>query len=117
MSLYPSIPYGAGLKALREVLEKREKHTIPTSELIKLQILFRRITTSSLTDKSSNKFLVPLLVPSLPPPYVCLLWIKLKLCFLKPKRYSLWCGLDILTIFFYLDTWCARTSITSIFLA
>ena len=34
--MYPSIPYDAGLKALREVLEKREKHTIPTSELIKI---------------------------------------------------------------------------------
>ena len=36
------------------------------------------------------------------PPYLCL-WIKLKLPFLKPKSCSLRCGLDILTIFFYLD--------------
>ena len=36
VGLYPSIPYEAGLKALREVLYKREQHTIPTSELIRM---------------------------------------------------------------------------------
>ena len=40
------------------------------------------------------------LVPSLPHPIFVCLWIKLKLLFLKPNSYSLWCGLDILTIFF-----------------
>ena len=35
VGLYPSIPHEAGLKALREVLEKREQHTIPTSKLIR----------------------------------------------------------------------------------
>ena len=36
VGLHPSIPYEAGLKAFREVLAKREKHTIPTSELISM---------------------------------------------------------------------------------
>ena len=35
VGLYPSIPHEAGLKALREILDKREQHTIPTSELIR----------------------------------------------------------------------------------
>ena len=35
VGLYPSIPHEAGLKALRETLDKREQHTIPTSELIR----------------------------------------------------------------------------------
>ena len=34
VGLYPSIPHEAGLKALREVLDNREQHTIPTSELL-----------------------------------------------------------------------------------
>ena len=34
MGFYPSIPHEAGLKALREVLDKRQQHTIPNSELI-----------------------------------------------------------------------------------
>ena len=36
VGLYPRIPHEAGLKALREVLDKREQHTIPTSELIRV---------------------------------------------------------------------------------
>ena len=102
VGLYPSIPHEAGLKALRKVLVKREKHTLPSSELI-------RMTDFVLTDKLSNKFLVPLLVPCLPYLTCVYLWIKLKLLFLKPKNYSLWCSLDILTTFFYLETWGART--------
>ena len=53
-------------------------------------------------EKISNKFLVPLLVPNFPHSARVCLWIKLKLLFLKPQHYSLWCGLDTLTIFFYL---------------
>ena len=40
VGLYPSIPRAAELKALREVLNKREKHTISTRELMRWQILF-----------------------------------------------------------------------------
>ena len=34
VGLYPSIPHEAGLKALREVLDKREQHTIPTRQIL-----------------------------------------------------------------------------------
>ena len=40
------------------------------------------------------------MLASLPHPTRVCLWIKLKLLFLKAKNYSLWRGLDILTIFF-----------------
>ena len=36
VSLYPTMLHGAELKALREVLDKREQYTIPTSELIRI---------------------------------------------------------------------------------
>ena len=100
MGLYPSISYEAGLKALREVLDKREQHALPTSELIRIADFVLKINY-----KLSKKFLVQLLVPSLPHLTRICLWIKLKLLFLKPKNYSLWRSLDMLTIFFYLDTW------------
>ena len=38
-----------------------------------------------------------------PPTTVCF-WINLKLLFLKPKNYSLWYGLDTLTINFFVWT-------------
>ena len=34
--LYPSIPHNVGLKALREVLDKREQKKIPTAELVQM---------------------------------------------------------------------------------
>ena len=36
VSLYPSIPHEVGLKTLKEVLDKREQHTIPESELLRI---------------------------------------------------------------------------------
>ena len=36
VGLYPSISHELGLKALREVLDKREQHTIPISELMRM---------------------------------------------------------------------------------
>ena len=68
MGLYPSVPHEAGLRALREVFDKREQHTIPTSELIRMADFVLSNNYFELTDKLSNKFLVPLLVPSLPHP-------------------------------------------------
>ena len=35
-ALYPSIPHDVGLKALREVLDKREQKKIPTEELVQM---------------------------------------------------------------------------------
>ena len=36
VGMYPSIPHEAGLKAFRGLLDKRELHTIPSTELIRM---------------------------------------------------------------------------------
>ena len=36
MGLYPNIPHQAGLKALKEALEKRDIKKIPTEDLVKM---------------------------------------------------------------------------------
>ena len=36
VGLYPSIPHEVGLRALREVLDKKDDETIPTEELLKM---------------------------------------------------------------------------------
>ena len=43
MGLYPSIPHEAGFKSLRKVLDKSEKHTAPTSELLRMADFVRKI--------------------------------------------------------------------------
>ena len=35
-ALYPSIPYDVGLKALREVLDKREQKKISTEDIVQM---------------------------------------------------------------------------------
>ena len=61
MGLHPSIPHEAGSRALREVLDKREQHTIPMSKLIRMADFFLRNNYFEFTDKLSYEFLVPLL--------------------------------------------------------
>ena len=36
VGLYPNIPHEAGLKALKEALEKRDTKKIPTEDLVKM---------------------------------------------------------------------------------
>ena len=100
VGLYPSILHETGLKALREVLDKREQHTIPTSELIRMADFVLKNNYFEFNGQIKQQFLLPLLVPSLPHPTRVCSWIKLKLLFLKPKTCSLWYGLDILTMLF-----------------
>ena len=85
MGLYPSILHETGLKALREVLDKREQHTIPTSELIRMADFVLKNNYFEFNGQIKQQFLLPLLVPSLPHSTRVCLWIKLKLLFLKPK--------------------------------
>ena len=95
VGLYPSIPHEVGSKALRKVLDKREQHTIPTSKLIRMADFVLKSNYYEFGGQTKQ-----LLITSLAHPTRVFLWIKLKLLFLKRKNSSLWCGLDILTIFF-----------------
>ena len=36
IGLYPSIPHQAGLEAIKEALDKRKTHNVPTSKLVKM---------------------------------------------------------------------------------
>ena len=100
VDLYFSIPYEAGLKGLRKVLYKREEHVVPTNELIRMAdfVLKNGFFEFSRHKKQISRTAIGTKFgPHLT--LVCL-WINLKLLFLKPNNYSLWCGLDIIKIFF-----------------
>ena len=100
VGLYPSIPHETGLKALREVLAKREQHAIPTSELIKMTDFVLKNNYFEFNRQIKQQISSTAIGAKFSPPCACCLWIKLKLLFFKPKSYSFWCGLDILTISF-----------------
>ena len=97
VSLYPRIPQEAKLKTLREVLDKKEQPTIPTSELIRMVDFVVKNNYFEFNGQIKQQISIGTTFAS---PCMCCLWIKLKLLFLKRKNYSLWCGLDILVMFF-----------------
>ena len=105
VGLHPSIPHDAELKALRELLDKTDQLTIPTSELIRMADFVLKNNYVEFYRQIKQQIFGTAIGTKFAPPYACFLWIKLKLLLLRPKSCSLWCGLDILKIFFYQDTW------------
>ena len=62
--LYPSIPHEAGLRALEEVVGRREEKKISTEDLVKITLCLR-ITTLSSTVRLNTKYRVRLLTLNL----------------------------------------------------
>ena len=58
--LYPSIAHEVGFKALRNVLDKREQHTIPTSELTKTVDFVLKNNYFEFNGQIKQQFLIPL---------------------------------------------------------
>ena len=76
---YPSIPHEAGLKALKEALNKRENSNIATNDRIKIaKFVFK-----------NSKYLEQPLVPNLHLHTLPFLWMTLKVNFLKLNHYNL----------------------------
>ena len=81
VGLYPNIPHQAGLKALREALEKRALKKIPTSDLVKRQDLCWIIIYLSLAVSPINKNQVQLYELNLNPLMPASTWIRLNKSF------------------------------------
>ena len=95
VGLYPSIPYNAGLNALKDALDCRQNKKIPTGMLVKWQNLFSPIITLSLGKKYSIKFLETLLTRNLHHHIPAFLWISLRQTFLKRRNCSPLFGLSV----------------------
>ena len=108
MGLYPSIPYEAGLKALREVLDKREQHIIPTSELIRMADFVLKNNYFEFNGQIKKQISGTAIGTKFAPPYACLFMDKIETAFLETQQvqHLVWFRYidDILTIF-YLNTW------------
>ena len=83
MGLYPSIPREAGVKALREVLDKREKHSTPKSELIRMADFVLKNNYFEFNGQIKQHISGTAIDTKLPLIARVCLWIKLKPLFLK----------------------------------
>ena len=82
VGLYPSIPHEVGLKALREVLDKREQHTIPTSEPIKMADLVLKNNYFEFDGKIKQQISGTAIGNKFASPHACLFMDKIKTAFL-----------------------------------
>ena len=86
MGLHSSIPHEAGLKALREVLDKREQHTIPTSELIRMADFVLKNNYFEFNGQIKQQISGTAIGTKFAPPYACLFMDKIETAFLETQE-------------------------------
>ena len=86
MGLYPSIPHEAGLKALREVLDKREQHTIPTSELISMADFVLKNSYFEFNGQIKQEISGTAIGTKFAPAYACLFMDNIETVFLETQE-------------------------------
>ena len=97
VGLYPIIPREAGLKTLREVLDKREKHTIATSELIRMADFVLKNNYFEFNGQFKQQISGSAIGTKFAPPYACLFMDKTETDFLESQK------LQLLLWFRYID--------------
>ena len=89
VGLYPSILNEAGLKALKEALDKRDHRNIATNDLIRMaEFVLKNNCFSNLMARLNSKYLKQPLVPNLHLHMLAFLWMTLKVNFLKLNHYN-----------------------------
>ena len=86
VGLYPSIPHEAGLKALREVLDKREQHTIPTSELIRMADFVLKNNYFEFNGQIKQQISGTAIGTKFAPRYACFFIDKIETAFLETQE-------------------------------
>ena len=100
MGLYPSISLEAGLKALREVLYKREQRTINTIELLRMADFVLKNNYFEFNEQIKQQISGTAIGTKFAPPYACLFMDKIETAFLETQE------LQPLAWFRYIDDIC-----------
>ena len=72
VGLYPSIPHQAGLEALREALDKRKIHKVPTGKLVKMAEFVLKNNYFIFSDEAHQQILGTAIGTKFAPPYACI---------------------------------------------
>ena len=81
VGLHPSILHEVGLKALREVLNKRKQHSIPTSELIRMADFVLKNNYFEFNGQIKQQISGTAIGTKFAPPYACLFMDKIETVF------------------------------------
>ena len=73
VGLYPSIPYEAGLRALKEVLDRREEETISTEDLVKMAEFVLKNNYFEFNGQVKHEISGTAIGTKFAPPYTCII--------------------------------------------
>ena len=83
VGLYPNIPHEVGLRALGEALDKRDKKTIPTEELLKMAEFVLKSNYFEFGNKLKQQISGTAIGSKFAPLYACIFMSDLKTKFLE----------------------------------
>ena len=86
VELYPSIPHEAGLRALREALDKQDKKCIPTEDLVKMAEFVLNKNFVEFNSKIKQQVLGTAISTRFAPPCECLFMAKFEKSFLEMQQ-------------------------------
>ena len=87
-TLYPSLPHDVGLKALREVLHKREQKKIPTEELVQMAEFVLKNNFFEFNGQIKQQISGTATGTKCAPTYACMYMDKMEGEFLEKQEYK-----------------------------
>ena len=88
VGLYPSIPHQAGLEALREALDKRKTHKVPTGKLVKMAEFVLKNNYFQFSDKVYQQISGTAIGTKFAPPYTCIFMDQVESKFLHTQKFQ-----------------------------
>ena len=88
VGLYPSVPHQAGLEALREALDKRKKHKVPTGKLVKIAEFVLKNNYFQFSGKVYQQIPETAIDTKFAPPYACIFMDQVESKFLQTQKFQ-----------------------------
>ena len=86
--LYPSVPYEVGLRALKEVLERREEKTICTEDLVKMAELVLKNNYFEFNGHIKHQISGTAIGTKFGPTYACIFMDEIETKFLQRQKFQ-----------------------------
>ena len=88
VGLYPNIPHEAGLKALKEALDKRKNRNIPTNDFIRMTEFVLKHNYFEFTDQVKQQISGTAIGTKFAPTYACIFMDDVESKFLKTQSFD-----------------------------
>ena len=104
VSLYPSIPHDAGLKALHEKLEERNDKSVPTADLVNMADFVLKNNYFEFDSCIKQQISGTAIGTKFAPPYACIFMDKVESAFLESENTKPWVWMRYIDDIFFIWT-------------